>query len=419
MRQIASEEELEELHTAASGLIYNDFSGLGATGAQYNVLHASDCRWLSRSNTNVRKLYFENLAETIEWLEANRGPEGRSWKRCGSCRATRATTKRTVAEPRRASVKPTPRTSSSTPHVDWDVMRASRDHPCVEAWSTVRLPLTPRGEMKEFQHALRTAIAELRADEGELLTALYASESHELVDAENVLFYNLGSSSAFAHSTRGGLRFERSYAPPPPARLTDAAYYHRYSIADETDGFAIWRVGDSPVAQFQAEPALLGSLDSARIWYALKRGIVDLHRPAEIAADFALRVKVVLPQPRNADVLAKPIFDGAIAALQSQDHRQSSPDEFARLAERIGMSTPEVASLLKERHSAVLGTARLLRPGNKTVQLNPSDDRCVAAELIVTSGTTWALTGEVYEVAARATSSDRSTLRPAPDSGAS
>lgn len=406
MRQITSEEELDELRVAAAGLIYNDFSGLGSGGAQYNVLHAADCRWVAQSNTNVRKLFFESLAEAIEWLNANRGAEGKNWKRCGSCRATtRTAAKRTADGLRGASVRSAPRSSSSAPQAVWEVVPASRGRPCVEAWSTVRLPLNPSGEMKEFQHALRAAIAELHGDEGELLAAVYASENRELVDAENVLFYNIASSTTFAHSTRDGLRFERSYAPPPPpTRLTAAAHYHRYSIANETDEFVTWCVGDSPVVRFQAEPALLGNLDAAQLWYALKRGRVDLHGSKEIAGDFALRVKVVLPRaPRspNAAVLVKPIFDGAIAALQSRDHRQSPSDELALLATRIGVSPLEVASLLAERQHAVLGTTNLLRRGNNTVQLNPSDERCVAGELLLASGTTWALTGEVYEVAAR------------------
>ena len=299
----------------------------------------------------------------------------------------------------------TSRSSSSAPQVAWEVARASRDHPCVEAWSTVRLPFGASGKIKEFQRELRAAIRELRADAGELLVAVYASESRERVDAENVLFYNIESSSAFAHSTRGGLRFERSYAPPPPpTRLTAAAHYHRYWIADAADGFASWHIGDSPVARFRAEPTLLGSLDVARLWYALKRGNVDLRDPAEIAGDFALRVKVVLPptpRSQNATVLVKPIFDATIAALQWHDHRESLPEVSARLAARLALSAPEVASLLQARANAVLGFTRLLWPWGSTVQWNPCDDRCVAGELLVSSGTAWALTGEVYEVAPR------------------
>jgi hypothetical protein len=48
MFQIASHEEPEELHAAGAELIYNDFSGQGAGGAQYNVLPHADCRWVAR-----------------------------------------------------------------------------------------------------------------------------------------------------------------------------------------------------------------------------------------------------------------------------------------------------------------------------------------------------------------------------------
>ena len=87
MRIIRSNSELERLHSAGVGLIYNDFSGRGSKGKDYNVLHSAFCSWVVRSNVNVPKYFFSNINDAIKWLRRNRGKEGRNWKRCGTCKA--------------------------------------------------------------------------------------------------------------------------------------------------------------------------------------------------------------------------------------------------------------------------------------------------------------------------------------------
>ena len=68
MKRVQSDEELQELHRIGKGLIYNDFSGMGSAGSDYNVLHAADCTWIARTNTNVAKYFFNDVEEAIEWL---------------------------------------------------------------------------------------------------------------------------------------------------------------------------------------------------------------------------------------------------------------------------------------------------------------------------------------------------------------
>ena len=87
MKFIRSNSELEKLHDAGVGLVYNDFSGRGPKGKDYNVLHAASCSWVVRSNVNVPKYFFKDFDEAIKWLRRNRGSEGKNWKRCGMCRA--------------------------------------------------------------------------------------------------------------------------------------------------------------------------------------------------------------------------------------------------------------------------------------------------------------------------------------------
>ena len=45
MKCIKTDAELEQLHSIGDGLIYNDFSRMGSSGKDYNILHAAYCRW--------------------------------------------------------------------------------------------------------------------------------------------------------------------------------------------------------------------------------------------------------------------------------------------------------------------------------------------------------------------------------------
>jgi hypothetical protein len=83
MERIANEQRFRSICADGLGVVFNDFSGHGASGAQYNVVHAATCRWLARSNLSVPKIWFEDLVTATSWLERERGLEGRAWKRCG------------------------------------------------------------------------------------------------------------------------------------------------------------------------------------------------------------------------------------------------------------------------------------------------------------------------------------------------
>lgn len=104
MKIIRSNSELERLHSDGAGLIYNDYSGRGTTGKDYNVLHAASCTFVLRSKVKgstriIRKYFFSDVNEAIKWLRRNRGKEGRNWKRCGICKAEAQQTSRSSFEP--------------------------------------------------------------------------------------------------------------------------------------------------------------------------------------------------------------------------------------------------------------------------------------------------------------------------------
>lgn len=109
MRPIQDSDELQRLHAAGQGLIYNDFTPTGKSASQYNILHTAGCAWIRRSNLGVPKVWFADLEEARGWLNANRGPEGVGWKRCGTCGAG-------SLAPGRGSPLPAPPAKSRAPN---------------------------------------------------------------------------------------------------------------------------------------------------------------------------------------------------------------------------------------------------------------------------------------------------------------
>lgn len=83
MKEIETDAQLQVIHKAGEGFIFNDFSGIGKSGKEYNILHKASCSWVLKSNTNVHKIFFENEIEALEWLDAKRKA---NWKTCGTCK---------------------------------------------------------------------------------------------------------------------------------------------------------------------------------------------------------------------------------------------------------------------------------------------------------------------------------------------
>ena len=82
IKRIETDAELKRLHNIGDGFIYNDYSGRGATGKEYNILHVAFCNWVTRSKAHIPKYFFNTIDEAINWLSINRGD---NWKRCGTC----------------------------------------------------------------------------------------------------------------------------------------------------------------------------------------------------------------------------------------------------------------------------------------------------------------------------------------------
>ena len=303
MEKIANEQRFRSICADGLGVVFNDFTRHGASGAQYNVVHAATYRWLARSNLSVPKIWFEDLVTATSWLERERGLEGRAWKRCATCQA------------RGSAPMPSTSTGHPAPNLEPEsaagsdpgyVIEVDRPGSRVDAWSSTRLPFEPTGAMLEFRAGLRSAVAVLSADSSHALHAVYSSPLGGHFDVENVLIYNVGT-SAFGRSAGFELVVERRLGPvpPPPRPLVGVAHHYAYAIVERGTPWRAWSTVRR-LASFESEE-VRSQAEIARpasVWLATRRGDTTVHAAPDDSSPIGLELTVELPQGARVNLAA-------------------------------------------------------------------------------------------------------------------
>ena len=281
------------------------------------------------------------------------------------------------------------------------LVRATQD--VVETWSVARMPFEPKGWMREWRDALKSALRGVDVPNG-FLAGRYESASVAACDTENVLFYNLGG--VFGASTRHGLRFERLFgtAPSPEPLTTDAMHYHNYSVARPGEPFTCWTEANQLAAFANVTvPAVGASSNPALIWLPVRQALTRSSAASHQGRLFALRLRLEGPPVTGAAAsLVKSLFDGVIAAFSAHDG--SREDEVVLwLNDRFAYDMTLSRKLLQSLEGDPLGTRRLLHPRAQGFQWAPDDDRCVAGELVITRSnqSRFRLSGELFAVEPR------------------
>ena len=235
----------------------------------------------------------------------------------------------------------------------------SQSDRAVDAWVSVRPPFEPQGWQLEFRNALRHAVR------------------------------SIGSAGGRA------IRFSWSLVAPPPAP-TGERYPHllRYrASADDVEPLG------TPVATICAEvDTLAPELKPLDVWLALKRGRLDVHRQGPLDA-FALRATVAMPRPRSAATLVKPVFDGAIAALQHDPDPATSEIGARLLAERCRADGAWLANAIRAPGPLGAVTPLVRQSPRGGLVWNPRDDDCLLGEIRVVPGSTVTIRVEAFALA--------------------
>jgi hypothetical protein len=246
------------------------------------------------------------------------------------------------------------------------------------------VPFEPRHEVqKRLRAVLRQELGELVVRDGDVLHARLSGPLPINTDVENALLYNVGG---FGDLMSSGVRFELGDEP------TAGSVRYRYESADPDAGFAHWERGRT-VALVPA--TRLTATECAPVWWAVAHANLELtDRPAPTEA-FAVRLLLQSPGPKLTPERVKGIVDGVVSALQAEEDPAAAQAGALRIAADLRESEEDIASALLDRGRAVLGLVKGLR---RPSGWNPSDDRCVAADIRVRPGNAWTVQGDVVTV---------------------
>ena len=269
----------------------------------------------------------------------------------------------------------------------------------VRLWSSRYIPferLTPG--QRVARDALQDRIGSLTPASGEILYATYTGYKPPGMHVENLLLYNIGS-RCFRPGTRHGVRFELGHGPwpePPSGRRFGCCY--QYRLIDPDTDLSYWRRGRR-LADFTG--ADLGLFPSAKrleqVWLAIHSAAARAEGQPAVTAPFSVFLTLGYPMKRSIAAnpeLVKAVIDGTVAAFQAHGNRLSAVELAARVSAITNQHVDLIVQTLLDDRRAVLGvTDDLLYLRGTGVQWNPSDQLCMAGQVLVQPrpSTTWTL----------------------------
>lgn len=248
----------------------------------------------------------------------------------------------------------------------WDVMVGPT---YVRAWSQVRLPFEPRGELREYRDALRAALRTLSPAPNAGLVVRYEAPSDDFADLENVALYNIGAGS-YSHLLMTGVYCER-------VMTSDTRHHLTYQV-DELP--RIWDAGPL-LASIRTITPTEPSTPAA--WWAVTRPAV-VHRSPAIHDGLFTVDATLSGNWRSVATLVKSMLDGVVSALHAHDG--SAKDALLARLDFEG-DPSRTWERLTDRSAALLGTRPLVRPYRDRIAWNPADERCSAFRISVQPGT--------------------------------
>jgi hypothetical protein len=281
------------------------------------------------------------------------------------------------------------------------------DRPVVEAWAEEYIRFERRPvEQEQLRAEIRRRLGQLTATPDQVLHATFLGAKHPAADVENLALYYIDDTGAsFANAARYGLRFELATDRPPSPTGRDFAYGYRYELLPRDTACRHWREERELASWDWVDlAAFAGPKKLEQVWLGLRRHHVHVAGTLRASSSpFAVRVTIRPPQgvvPRLGYLL-KGIVDGVVCALQAHTDRSSVVEVATRVSNIIGATPDEIETLLVQQDRAVLGVVpRLLHKRGAGVIWAPSDDLCVAGELLAAkpTGPTWSFRGRVVEL---------------------
>jgi hypothetical protein len=223
---------------------------------------------------------------------------------------------------------------------------------------------------------VRAALAKLDRPKP-YLYARYSSSIRQLADAENVLFYNVGTAH-FSGLAQEQAVFERDFETH-----SDFAHEHVYTTTEPAS--MAWSLLP-PVCEWLL-PYIADSDSSrlaGRLCLAIKRSALVGYEGRSLGKPlYALNVRIEGTPSVNLLGKMKPLLDGVISGMHGYVGN-SAVEVSTRLSQMLGESASDVEATLAL--PGPLGPRELVRPYRGRIQWNPADDACVHAAMALVRG---------------------------------
>jgi hypothetical protein len=207
-----------------------------------------------------------------------------------------------------------------------------------------------------------------------------------LVDAENMLLYNLGP-GYLASAARSGVRFVRTFTEPPapPVALASrgSAHYLEYGFTDPNSEestrrgaqLASWH--DVPWPDTSAVPKV------SALWFALRASHPSVYgRLQDPRTPFGVRMEIEREDAIVPVRVLKPLLDAVISAFHL-GVKASDVDVATYVAEQVRTThVKQIDLFLADEQFNVLGSRVVVSRYRNGVKWNPADERCVFAQIV-------------------------------------
>ena len=267
------------------------------------------------------------------------------------------------------------RSEEIDPNINWStnkskIFKIETANNCVEALSNFRIPLEDKGNdlYKQKRAELKHAIKSLSISDNEILVGKLTTINRDFFDVENILFYNL-STSTFTGLSANGIAMQRI------EKALESPYTYKYQYCIESL--------DSVFQQYSAPSCLefnfpvhktLSSCKLIDYWSAIHKAADSVsHTITLLTGRFGVRVFIKTPvQKVNSGNIIKPLLDGIISAMHYQANDHPIPDILSKQHKKF----------LKRKDSSILGERRLVYDYRNGLMWNPQDELCTEAILI-------------------------------------
>lgn len=235
-----------------------------------------------------------------------------------------------------------------------------------------------------FKSRLRTAIQMMLANEQSILDAQYAEINNKrFYDLENVLIYNLGTST-FKHLCLYGIRFSDmdnplDFCSEHNIKTHKHIYYYRRTDVREniSSKFDL----SLPIVKWDSAEFDVHEKNSPfKYWKAMQNAKLHNSKSYDSVDSFALMIGLYLPKNMNVINLIKPLIDGVVSAFHGKNEMMHRT--YAEFCQKH--------NYLETRQNSEwvfpLGNREYIRKKGDSFIWNPADDKLRAAVIRVHYG---------------------------------